>query len=228
MNIDRTHMSPNHGLRAGADISMLVLHATVGSFASSLSWLINPESGVSTHYLIRKDGFIAQLVPDELAAWHAGRSSWFNLGSEDIQRQSIGIELENRNDGIDPYPPAQLDAATELCRMLVARYRIALDMVTRHLDIATPRGRKTDPAGFPWQAWRIGLFDPWYEWGPIGKPEGIAQGFAVPRAWLANRKLGRCVQAETYALSGRYSVTEFENGLITYLKARNVALVELF
>ena len=158
MKIDTSHPSPNHGPRVGADISMIVLHATVGSYASSLSWLTNPKSGVSTHYLIRKDGYVAQLVPDDRAAWHAGASKWFDLDSTDIQRQSIGVELENRNDGRDPYPPAQLIAATLLGRGLVERYQIVRDMVTRHLDIAIPRGRKTDPAGFPWTQWRDGLY----------------------------------------------------------------------
>lgn len=158
MKIDTSHPSPNHGPRMGADISMIVMHATVGSYASSLAWLTNPASRVSTHYLIRKDGHVAQLVPDDRAAWHAGASHWFDLDSKEIQVQSIGIELENANTGHDPYPPSQLSAATELGRALVAHYHIARDMVTRHLDIAIPRGRKTDPAGFPWTIWRDGLY----------------------------------------------------------------------
>ncbi len=158
--IDTSHPSPNHSSRNGADISMLVLHATVGSYASSLAWLTNPASQVSTHYLIRKDGYIAQLVPDNLAAWHAGVSQWFDLDSGEIQRGSIGIELENSNSGIDPYPPAQIGALLALSRDLVQRYAIVPDMVTRHLDIAIPKGRKTDPAGFPWLLYKSALFAP--------------------------------------------------------------------
>jgi N-acetylmuramoyl-L-alanine amidase len=158
MQIDTSHKSPNHSSREGAPITMLVLHATVGSYASSLFWLTNPASRVSTHYLISKTGHIAQLVPDARAAWHAGVSRWFDLDSGDIQRQSIGIELENANTGRDPYPVVQQAAATELCRMLVVQYAIKRDMVTRHLDIATPRGRKTDPAGLPWPMFRDRLY----------------------------------------------------------------------
>ena len=158
--IDTSHPSPNHSPRDGSDIGMLVLHSTVGSYASSLAWLTNPQSGVSTHYLIRKDGYIAQLVPDALAAWHAGKSAWFDLDSGEIQRQSIGVELENRNTGNDPYPVVQLDALLWLCRILVSEYRIIPDMVTRHLDIATPKGRKTDPAGFPWSKFKAELYAP--------------------------------------------------------------------
>lgn len=155
--IDTSRTSPNHSSRDGADISMLCLHATVGSYASSLAWLTNPNSGVSTHYLISKAGYIAQLVPDSLAAWHAGKSRWFDLDSDEIQDQSIGIELENKNNGIDPYPAAQMSALLWLSRNLITDYHIMSDMVTRHLDIAIPKGRKTDPAGFPWLSFKVAL-----------------------------------------------------------------------
>lgn len=158
--IDISHSSPNHSARHGARITILVLHATVGSYASSLAWLCDPASKVSSHYLIRKDGHIARLVPDELAAWHAGNSQWHGLGSEDIQRQSIGVELENANDGHDPYPPAQIAAAHWLCQQKIARYNIERADVVRHIDIATPKGRKTDPAGFPWPLFADALYMP--------------------------------------------------------------------
>jgi len=157
--IDHSHQSPNHSGRQGAPITLLVIHATVGPYDASLAWLCNPASKVSTHYLIRKDGHIAQLVPDDLAAWHAGVSAWHDLDSGEIQRQSIGIELENKNNGLDPYPPAQMTALLALSRDLVATYHIAPDMVTRHLDIAIPKGRKSDPAGFPWLAFKASLYE---------------------------------------------------------------------
>jgi N-acetylmuramoyl-L-alanine amidase len=160
LNIDHSHHSTNFSGRDGAPITLLVLHATVGSYASSLAWLCNPASKVSTHYLIRKDGHIAQLVADNLAAWHAGVSAWFDLDSGEIMRQSIGIELENRNTGVDKYPEAQMAALLELSRALVAQYKIVPDMVTRHLDVAIPKGRKTDPAGFPWLAFKAALYAP--------------------------------------------------------------------
>lgn len=151
-SIDSTHKSPNHSSRGGTAVSMVVLHATVGSGPSSLAWLCNPqpddpEARVSTHYLIYKTGKIYQLVDDSEAAWHAGKSTWKGRGSAEIQKSSIGIELENANTGRDPYPQAQMDAVRELCQSLVSKYHIPQDMIVRHLDIAP--GRKTDPAGFP-------------------------------------------------------------------------------
>lgn len=156
--IDTTPASPNQSSRNGARISMIVLHATVGSYAASLAWLCNPSSNASTHYLIRKDGYINQLVPDDRAAWHAGKSTWMGMNSQQIQERSLGIELENANDGHDPYPAAQLAAAHWLCQALVSRYNIERADVVRHLDIAIPNGRKTDPAGLPWPAFANSLY----------------------------------------------------------------------
>ncbi len=160
MIIDYAYKSPNHSSRQGHDIFMLVLHATVGNARSSLDWLTNPVSRVSIHYLISKPGKVYQLVPDHLSAWHAGKSRWRGFSTTDIALGSIGIELENRNDGRDPYPPAQLAALLELSRSLVVKYSILSDMVVRHLDVATPKGRKSDPAGFPWEKFMSDLYVP--------------------------------------------------------------------
>lgn len=161
LTIDRTsYISHNHSSRQGRDISMIVLHATVGNARSSLQWLCNPTSRVSIHYLISKTGKVYQLVPDSLSAWHAGKSRWRGLTATDIALGSIGIELENANTGRDPYPTAQMIALLELSRSLIVRYHILSDMVVRHLDIATPKGRKTDPAGFAWEKFMSNLYVP--------------------------------------------------------------------
>lgn len=158
--IDQSRQSPNHASRGGADIAMIVLHATVGSFASSLNWLCNPASRVSTHYLIDRDGSTSQLVADDRAAWHAGRSAWRGMDSAAIANASIGIELVNKNDNRDPYPLAQLSSCRELCRSLIARYHIPRVNVVRHLDIARPARRKSDPASFPFKAFVASLYAP--------------------------------------------------------------------
>lgn len=150
MEIDRTHSSPNHSSRLGRKIALVVMHATAGTYASALSWLTTAASRVSSHYLVRKDGHINQLVKDDQAAWHAGHAAW--NGQTAINEISLGIELENANDGKDPYPAVQLAAAAALVRSKMAEYQIPIRSVVRHLDIATPKGRKTDPAGLDWPA----------------------------------------------------------------------------
>lgn len=153
--------SPNKSSRDGQIIDMIVLHATASGYASALSWLRNPQPAhpkdrVSTHYLIAKSGHVAQLVTDDQAAWHAGVASWH--GHTNINERSIGIELENDDSGHDPYPPAQLAACRDLCTSKIAAYAILRANVVRHLDIAVPKGRKTDPAGFPFADFVASLY----------------------------------------------------------------------
>ncbi|HEU5102079.1 MAG TPA: N-acetylmuramoyl-L-alanine amidase [Roseiflexaceae bacterium] len=156
MQIDTAIRSPNHGPRGEQTISMIVLHATAGSAPSALAWLTNRAARVSAHYLIEKSGHTYQLVDDEYAAWHAGRASW--QGRTAINECSLGIELVNDNSGRDTYPPEQIQALLELAQAKIAQYQITPNMVTRHLDVAMPRGRKTDPAGFPWADFMARLF----------------------------------------------------------------------
>ena len=165
LQIDTSRQSPNSSSRNGAPISILVLHATVGSLASSLSWLCSPASRVSSHYVISKTGLVFSLVPDARAAWHAGKSAWKGMGSLGIETHSIGIELENMTGaggfkGQDPYPLPQVHALTALTQTLIGRYHIRPEYIVRHLDIAIPEGRKTDPAGFPWEQWKASIGAP--------------------------------------------------------------------
>src|SRR3954463_11295279 len=111
-SVDLSVRSPNQSPRHNRAITMMVIHATAGSARSALGWLTTPLSRVSAHYLIDKGGHIYQLGPDDRAAWHAGRAAWH--GETAINDISIGIELENANDGRDAYPPEQLDALLEL------------------------------------------------------------------------------------------------------------------
>ncbi len=189
--INTTIRSPNYGSRGDRPVSMIVLHATVGSARSALAWLTNPSARVSAHYLIDKAGQIFRLVPDEHAAWHAGRATW--RGETAINEVSLGIELENANNGSDPYPAAQIDALVWLTREKVAQYRIAPDMVVRHLDVAVPRGRKSDPAGFPWASFLQRVFPEL----PAINPDRSPRPRPADRAALA-----RLILAEAYRQVG--------------------------
>ena len=139
-------------------IIMVVLHATAGRFPGDFNWLrqgggrnrAGKDVPVSIHYYIDKKGKVSQMVDDVNVAWHAGVSEWKIDGRlrRFCNAFSIGIELENRNSGSDPYPQPQYEATLSLTRELVQRYKIKRGNLVRHLDISP--GRKTDPAGFPW------------------------------------------------------------------------------
>jgi len=149
--------SPNYWPgRGGHPINAIVLHATAGPFTPSLQWLVKAGSQVSAHFLIAKEGAIFQLVDVADRAWHAGRSYW--RGWTNLNHNSIGIEMVNANDGVDPYPPEQVEALLWLCRRLVNEYGIEREMVTTHALIAPHR--KTDPKGFPLEEFLDKLYAP--------------------------------------------------------------------
>lgn len=137
-------------------ITMLVIYATEGSKASDLRTLSgrDPSHVVSAHYYVTKLGEIYQLVADANIAWHAGVSYW--QGESNCNLFSLGIELENRDDAVDPYPLPQLDALLWLCQRKAAQYGIAADRLVRHRDIAP--GRKGDPRAFPWATFKASVF----------------------------------------------------------------------
>lgn len=135
-------------------ITCVVLHATATSgLQSPKEWLCDPASQVSSHFLIDLDGTIYQLVDDNDIAWHAGVSEW--KGQDNVNDFSIGIELVNANDGKMPYPPEQLSSLVGLVAEICEVNNITATDVIGHRDIAP--GRKTDPAGFPFDDFRMDL-----------------------------------------------------------------------
>ena len=135
-------------------IRCVVIHSTAGSAPSDGNWLYNggsPLNPVSCHYYIDKAGKISQFVKDGDTAWHAGKSEWTidGIRRSGLNSWSVGIELSNRNNLADSYPDEQYHATVALTRYLVATYEIPRSQLVRHLDISP--GRKTDPAGFPWE-----------------------------------------------------------------------------
>jgi N-acetylmuramoyl-L-alanine amidase len=150
---DKTTWMPSPNFRKGRSkkISAVVLHATATpGLDSPLNWLRNPDAKVSAHYLIGRDGATFCLVDEADVAWHAGESEW--NGQANVNGFSVGIELVNDNTGKQLYPEAQLAACAELVAAICKDHQLATWDVCRHLDIAP--GRKTDPAGFPFDAFK--------------------------------------------------------------------------
>lgn len=75
-------------------------------------------------------------------AWHAGKSE-FN-GISNVNDFSIGIEICNIGDSVELYPDPQYDAVIRLVAYLVKTYNVPMENITRHRDIAIPKGRKID------------------------------------------------------------------------------------
>lgn len=75
--------SPNFSQRvAGSKIKFLVVHTTQGASPGCTSWLCNPKSNVSAHYVIDKHGQVVQLVHLKDKAWHVGKANSLAVGVE--------------------------------------------------------------------------------------------------------------------------------------------------
>ena len=74
---------------------ILVVHDTASPLNSSgpISWLTNPQAGASAHFVVGREGDITQLVPCDVKAWHAGKSSYY--GERNVNNFSVGIENVN-------------------------------------------------------------------------------------------------------------------------------------
>jgi N-acetylmuramoyl-L-alanine amidase len=179
--------SPNYNARVVPEgqrpIRQIILHYTgMEDGQAAEDWLCNPESGVSSHYIVHEDGRIVQMVEELDRAWHAGASRW--RGQSDINSSSIGIEIQNPGHewGYLPFPDVQMRQVIRLVATLSVRHRIDRADVIGHADIAPVR--KQDPGElFDWPRLaqhRIALARPDKLLTDPGWPDG-AFGLALER-----------------------------------------------
>ena len=112
--------------------------------------LCSPVTKVSSHYFLKKNGSILELVPDLYEAWHAGKSSWKKYSS--LNKYSIGIEIQNsgHDNSYENFSSKQIISLKSLLKYLVKTYKIDKKNILGHSDIAP--NRKKDPGEkFPWK-----------------------------------------------------------------------------
>ena len=131
----------------------------------SISRLCNPNSKVSSHFLINQKGKVFQLIQNNKTAWHAGKSCWGKY--QNINKNSIGIELVNKGHkfGYTNFKKKQILSLIKICKSLIKKYKIKKKNVVGHSDVAPLR--KIDPGEkFPWKQLaddRIGI---WHRCNP--------------------------------------------------------------
>ena len=216
--IAQIYASPNFNERPPGTVpDANVLHATVGEGGPSLSWLSNPASEVSVQYLVDRDGTVYQMVAEAERAWHAGPS--FYAGLSDWNNFSVGIEMVNHNDGIDPYNPPLVEACRKLCVYLVHKYAITPEMIVTHKMISGAITGKSDPKGFPLEAFVMTIardlpseirLAAWMAMGISYNPDAAIQQRAKDLA------LGRPVTNElrTVVSGIRWAFQGFEGGIL--------------
>ncbi len=145
--------SPNFEIkrRKLKEIKFIIFHYTgMKKENNAINRLTSLKSKVSSHYFIKNNGEILNLVPDLYIAWHAGISCWKNYNS--INRYSIGIEISNPGHDFKykNFTQKQINSVIKLSKFLIKKYKINSGFILGHSDISPDR--KKDPGEkFPWQ-----------------------------------------------------------------------------
>ena len=144
-----------HSLGGPDCLDGVVFHRRVDGTAAEWAAFFAKLPGVSIHYVVDRDGAIAVGLSESKIASHA--IGW--------NTRSIGIELVNNGDGMDPFPDAQLTALVRLVRDIRTRHpKVTPENIRRHSDVdrssfparkhgaaCTKFRRKLDPGdAFPW------------------------------------------------------------------------------
>ena len=131
-------------------IKFIIIHYTGMRSEIAAIKKLTENSNVSSHYFIKSDGNIINMVPELFEAWHAGKSYWkdFRL----LNKYSIGIEVHNpgHDHGYKKFNSRQIISLKKLLKYLIKKYKIKLNNILGHSDIAP--NRKKDPGEkFPWK-----------------------------------------------------------------------------
>jgi N-acetylmuramoyl-L-alanine amidase len=115
---DNNYTNANRGAR---EIDVIVVHVAQGSYSGTISWFKKSRSNVSAHYVVSREGKVAQCVRNEDIAWHAG--DW------PYNRRSIGIEHAGYAD--EPKTARQYRSSARLSAYLSRRFGVPVDR--RHI-----------------------------------------------------------------------------------------------
>ncbi|MCD7444904.1 N-acetylmuramoyl-L-alanine amidase [Streptomyces lincolnensis] len=118
-------------------IDMVIIHVTQGSFDSAVKVFQDPGHGAAAHYIVRKDGHIAQMIRELDVAYHAG--------NRDYNERSVGIEHEGFVDKPEDFTDEMYEASARLAARICARYDIPVDRehIIGHVEV--PGTDHTDP-----------------------------------------------------------------------------------
>ncbi|WP_107288246.1 N-acetylmuramoyl-L-alanine amidase [Streptomyces sp. NBRC 110611] len=122
---------------ADYDIDRVVIHVVQGSFATALDVFRDPFHKAAAHYVVRKDGHLAQTVRELDVAFHAGHRGY--------NERSVGIEHEGYVDRPESFTDAMYASSARLTAGICRRYGFPADRehVVGHVEV--PGTDHTDP-----------------------------------------------------------------------------------
>ncbi|MGW4201428.1 N-acetylmuramoyl-L-alanine amidase [Streptomyces sp. NPDC004726] len=118
-------------------IDRVIIHVVQGSYPTALRVFKNPGHGAATHYVVRKDGHVAQMIRELDVAFHAGNRS-FN-------ERSIGIEHEGFVDRPQDFTDAMYEGSARLTAGICVRYELPVDRTHIMGHVEVPGTDHTDP-----------------------------------------------------------------------------------
>ena len=139
---ERRVSTPNKG-RHSIKPEAVVLHHSDGSYLGGCDWIMRPESKVSYHVLIARDGRRTVFANDTDRCWHAGVSSWH--GRKDLNSWSLGVSWEG-NTYDRPLEDAAMDSAVEYLVPRLKKWNIPLNLVVTHQQVSPNRKTDISPA----------------------------------------------------------------------------------
>lgn len=191
--------------RDGAPIVAIIAHGTGGT--DSRKYLQRggdlpdgSDKKVSIHALIQKDGTIERMVDDARTANHAGGvliggvfSSVLTVAGQtyrgaQVNRHTLGFELENLQNGKDPYTDAQLWAMG----WQIARWRARYGQLPLFRHAAVDPGRRRDPYGLT-----VATMEHWAARAAAG---AVRKTYRVTSPVGANIRNGRSMAASIVGL----------------------------
>lgn len=148
---------------------VIIHHTAQNSCEQTLQTFTKPQSQVSAHYVICKDGVVHHMLNDYLRAWHGGVGRWGSV--TDLNSASIGIEIDNN--GFEPFTEPQINSLLVLLDTLKTKYTIPPANFIGHSDVAPTR--KVDPnVTFPWKTLADRGFGHWWsDTTGVTVPEGF-------------------------------------------------------
>lgn len=126
------------------------------------------EFGVSSHFLIDREGVCYQLVPEDKKAWHSGGSIMPEPDNRsNVNDFSVGVELLATD--TSGFTHRQYETLILLCQHLESRFERKMNYVghdqiagERAVTLGLRKDRKVDPGTlFDWKMFRKGLEKQW-------------------------------------------------------------------
>ncbi|UKY52817.1 N-acetylmuramoyl-L-alanine amidase [Streptomyces inhibens] len=122
---------------ADYEIDRVVVHVVQGSFATALKVFQDPDHEAAAHYVVRKDGHMAQMIRELDVAFHAGNRGY--------NERSVGIEHEGFVDRPESFTAAMYASSARLTAGICRRYGFPADRehIVGHVEV--PGTDHTDP-----------------------------------------------------------------------------------